>query len=144
MPLTLVLSVGMDSALLGVRKLLLQSAGYTVVSAVSISAAVERFLASDFDLVILCYSIPARDRDRLTCLIRASGSLTPVISVAGVEQNPLGSDNFASATVESQPLKLLAGIKDVLAQTHRRQTDYANPHRKRDESRNKLPVTQKS
>jgi hypothetical protein len=84
-----------------------------------------------FDLVILCHSIPARDRDRLTCLIRASGSLTPVISVACVAQDSSGSDAFASATVESQPVKLLAGIKDVLAQTRRRQTDYANPHRKK-------------
>ena len=69
MPLTLILSIGFDSPMLETRNLVLQSARYRVASALSIRKAVERFQASDFDLVILCYSVPRKDRERLTCLI---------------------------------------------------------------------------
>jgi DNA-binding NarL/FixJ family response regulator len=59
--------------------------------------AVDRFGSYDFDLVILCRSIPARDRERLTCLIRASGSSVPVIAVAEAENQ---RDVFPNATLD--------------------------------------------
>lgn len=111
MPLTLVLSVGLEPALLGTRNVVLQSAGYIVVSAVSIKEAVNVFQGGDFDLVVLCHSIPTKDRDRLTCLIRASGSRTPVISVSG---RTCECDAFADVTLEDGPNKFLAGINDLL------------------------------
>src|ERR1022692_269369 len=77
MLLTFILSVGLDSALLGNRSLVLHSAGYMVVSTYSLKEAVDRFLGGDFDLVILCHSIPRKDRNHLACLIRASGSAHP-------------------------------------------------------------------
>jgi len=74
------------------------------MSAFSIREAVDRFLSGEFDLVLLDNSLPTKDRDRLTCLIRASGSRTPVVSIApehGYE------DSFADAMVENDPNKLL-------------------------------------
>jgi len=67
-----VLAVGFDSSLMRTRSLLLQSAGYIVESASSLKDAVARLHAGDFDLVLLCHSIPMKDRDHLTCLIRAT------------------------------------------------------------------------
>lgn len=113
MALTLVLSVGLDSELLGTRNLVLQSAGYTVVAAYSVKEAIHRFQEGDFDLVLLCQSIPALDRERLSCWIRASGSRVPVVSVLG---KVLRGDAFCGVTVESDPQALLAGIKEALAE----------------------------
>jgi len=112
MPLTLVLSIGVKSSILEARNLILQSAGYTVVSALSISEAVERFQAGDFDLVILGSFIPAKDREWLACLIRASGSRTPIISVS----EKLGQcDAVVNATLEDDPNTFLDRIREVLS-----------------------------
>jgi DNA-binding response OmpR family regulator len=110
-PRAVILAVGLDSSLLRTRALVLQSAGYVVQSASSVKDAVRSFLAGDFDLVLLCHSVPSLERDRLTCLIRASGSHTPVASVSG---NSCPNDAFVTATLEDGPDKLLRGIRDVL------------------------------
>jgi hypothetical protein len=110
MPLTLVLSVGLDASLLETRNIVLHSAGFLVESASSLNEAAHRFLAGDFDLVILCHSVPTRERERLTCLIRASGSRTPIVSISG---NLRQCDAFATATIEDGP-NLLIGIRAVI------------------------------
>ena len=51
-----------------------RSAGYIVVSADSIGEAIDHFNAGDFELVVLGDSISIESRQRLTSLIRASGS----------------------------------------------------------------------
>ena len=110
MALTVVLSVGLDSELLGSRSLVLQSAGYIVVSAYSIKEAVDRFQEGDFDLVLLCHSIPSKEIDRLICWIRASGSRIPVVSISGsLDQG----DAFAGMAVSSDPGTLLQEIRKV-------------------------------
>ena len=108
----MILSVGVNAAFLSSRASLLVSAGYIVVSALSVKEAISLFEVGGFDLISLCHSIPDRDRERLTCLIRASGSFIPVISVA---ESPGKHDTFPDATFgESDPARLLAGIKKVL------------------------------
>ncbi len=111
MPQTLVLSVGLDPQLLGTRDLILQSAGYIVVSTYSMREAVDRFRQGDFDLVLLCQSIPAKERERLTRWIRASGSRIPVVSVSG---NLCPGDVAGGVTVGSDRRTLLWGIREVL------------------------------
>lgn len=111
MALTLVLSIGLDSELLSTRNLVLQSAGYTVVAAISLKEAVDRFRDGDFDTVLLCHSVPAKEKDRLTSWIRASGSRIPVVSVSG---GPCQCDTLTDATVESNPTSLLKGMREAL------------------------------
>ncbi len=111
MALTVVLSVGLDPHLLDSRSLVLQSAGYLVVTADSIKQAVDRFEEGDFDLVLLCQSIAAKEKDRLTGWIRASGSGVPVVFVSG---NLDPGDVTAGVTVGSDPQALLWGIREVL------------------------------
>ncbi len=108
---TLVLSVGLDPHLLGTRNLVLQFAGYAVVPAFSIREAFDCLRAGDFDLVLLCQSIPADERDRLSLWIRASGSRAPVVSVSGKLRQ---SEPFAGVTVDGDPDALLMGIREVL------------------------------
>jgi CheY-like chemotaxis protein len=117
MQIAVVLAVGFDWSLMKTRSLVLQSAGYIVESASSLKEAANRFQAGDFDLVLLCHSIPMKDRDHLTCLIRATGSLTPVVSIA---RNLSECDAFVHATLEDRPNKLLAGVREELSKAERR------------------------
>jgi DNA-binding response OmpR family regulator len=111
MALTLVLSVGLDSKLLDTRKLVLQSAGYTVVRAFSLKAAVDCFQTFDFDIVLLCQSISTKEKGRLTSWIRASGSRIPVVSVS---ENLCEEDHLAGVTVGCEPDALLLNLRKAL------------------------------
>jgi len=113
MPLIIVLSVGFDPSLLRARGLVLESAGYLVESASTVKEAADRFQSGDFDLVLLCHSVPRKDRDRLISLIRASGSRTSVVSIAE------NLDILANATLEDRPNNFLAGIRDVLVKAEK-------------------------
>jgi CheY-like chemotaxis protein len=111
MPLTLVLTVGSDSSLLGSRSEVLKSAGYMVVSALSIREAVDRFQDGDFDLIILCHSIPTKDRERLIGLIRALGSLTLIVCIAKTSGQ---QDAFQTATLnENDTKEFLADLREI-------------------------------
>jgi CheY-like chemotaxis protein len=114
MQIAVVLAVGFDSSLMRTRSLVLQSEGYIVESASSLKEAVDR---GDFDLVLLCHSIPMKDRDHLTCLIRATGSLTPVVSIT---RNHGECAEFVNATLEDGPNKFLADIGEELGRAARR------------------------
>jgi hypothetical protein len=108
-----VLSVGLDSSTLFERNLLLQSAGHSVISSSSLKEAVNRIRTNDLDLILLCHSIPATDRERMTCLIRASGSLVSVVSVAETKGQ---RDLFPDATFdESDQSSFLSSIHEILA-----------------------------
>lgn len=113
MPQTLVLSVGSDPEVSCTRDLFLRSAGYIVVSAISIKEAAYLFRYGDFDLVILCHTLPLKDRERLTSLIRASGSRIPIVCVSA---NELGEQNaFADATLSEDPVLFLGSLEVVLS-----------------------------
>src|SRR5580704_13088927 len=112
-----VLAVGFDLSLMRTRTLVLRSAGYIVETASTLKEAVDRFQAGDFDLVLLCHSIPMKDRDRLTCLIRATGALTPVVSIA---RNHGECPEFVNATLEDGPNKFLDSIGVELGKAARR------------------------
>ena len=58
------LAVGSDSHLLETRNQVLRSARHTLVSGLSIDAALKEFAARDFDLVSLCHLIPELERAR--------------------------------------------------------------------------------
>jgi len=123
MPLTLVLTVGSDSSLLGSLSEVLKSAGYMVVSALSIREAVDRFQDGDFDLIILCHSIPTKDRERLIGLIRASGSLTPIVCIAKTSGR---NDALQTATLnENDTKEFLADLREISG----RGLSHAGPNR---------------
>ena len=112
MPLTVVLAVGLDSSHLASQTSAWQSAGYFVTSAASIGDAIVHFRDGDFDLVLLGHSIPADSRERLTFLIRATGSRIPVVCIA---DSSSGCDSFADATVGDEPGNLLRDIDQLMA-----------------------------
>jgi CheY-like chemotaxis protein len=111
MSLHVVLVVGFDSWLLTLQASALKSAGYIVVSAVSIKEAIDHFRAGDFDLVLLGHSISLEHKQRLTFQIRKSGSTTPVACIA---DHPREYAAFADATLEDESSALLTGMGTLL------------------------------
>jgi CheY-like chemotaxis protein len=108
---TVLLSVGLDSMLLEARNAVLRSEGYLVKPASSLKEAVQCFREGDFQLVVLCHSLPKAEREQLICWIRASGSSIPIVTVsAGFD----GEDQFANAIVKRDPASLLKGIRRAL------------------------------
>ena len=116
MRITVVLAVGLDSWQLTLQDLDLKSAGYVVISAISIRDAIEQFKVGDFDLVLLGHSISAEQKERLTSLIRASGSRTPVVCIP----NSSGDCNsFVDETLQDDASALLTGMEEILAKPQR-------------------------
>jgi|SRR6185312_9002511 len=114
MPHILALSVGQDPVLLETRRQILRHAGYTVVSALSVEQALQSFVSGDFDIVVLCHSMPVQDRERLTYSIRRHSPNTPVIVVTA----KVGAmDSFADATIENEPEILLQEIPRMVHKT---------------------------
>lgn len=109
---TLILSVGLDPLVLNTREAILRSEGYILVSATSVKEAFHLFRDGDFDVMILCESLPPRDRERLTCLIRASGSRIPIASISS---SPWEQSVFPDASIEEDPVELAVGIRRLLA-----------------------------
>jgi len=114
----LILSVGFDLVALQSRAKLLVSLGHLVVSARSLKEAVHLFEVGNFDLIVLCRSLSSIEKKRLTCLIRASGSLVPVFSVvqSAERNNPI----FKETIVEDDTARFIHSIERVLSRPKRR------------------------
>ena len=112
MPLVLILAVGQDPTVLSTRCSILRSAGHLVRSSSSIAEAIDLFEDLDFDLVLLCHSIPVEDRDRLTRLIRSTGSRIPIYTVASAASD--FEAGGADGTVSCRPELLIKQLDAVL------------------------------
>jgi CheY-like chemotaxis protein len=131
MPLSLILVISPDWMLLQSRCSILQRVGYVVGSAPSMNEAIRQFREGDFDLVILCHTFPAGERDRFTRTIRASGSLVPIVYLTCLADPAY--DGLADLTVECSPDKLLSGVKQALmkAENDRLRIAVSETHSKR-------------
>ena len=114
MHITVVLAVGLDSWRLTSQGSDLRSAGYVLISANSIQDAIEQFKVGDFDLVLLGPSISAEHKERLSSLIRTSGSRTPVVWIPNASDD---CDSLADGTLQGDASALLTGIEEILAKT---------------------------
>jgi len=93
--------------LLETRGQVLRTAGYTVMSSSHPEQAVSQFRMSDFDVVLLCHSIPQRVRESLSRQIREHAVRPLVVSVAA----SLGQfDTFSDATIPNDPDELIKGL----------------------------------
>src|SRR5947199_4036647 len=114
MPHIVTLSVGRDPLLLQTRGQVLRKDGYTVASTASSDQALQQFVAGDFDMVILCHSIPAQERERLADAIHRHSPNTPVVVVAAGFS---GKDPAADAVIENEPATLLRELPKLLHKT---------------------------
>jgi CheY-like chemotaxis protein len=124
MSLRAILSVGEDRILLETRHIFLRAAGYIVVSTRSLKEAIEYSLGGDFDVVILCHSIASKNRDCLTCWIRASGAPTPVVSISA-ERDQRG--DLTDGNLEHELKKLFSSVEYVSREAARTSSRTTNP-----------------
>ena len=116
-PLNVVLAVAVDSWLLAALNTEWKSAGLIVLPVTTTRKAFELFQTGSFDLVLLGNSLPVESKERLTYLIRSSGSPTPVISIDDSSRN---EDLFACATIKKNAGALLQSIGMLLAEPQSR------------------------
>jgi hypothetical protein len=107
------LAVGQDPIVLSTRCSILRSAGYMVAEAFSIAESIELFKDADFDLVLLCHSIPVQDRDKLTRAMRSSGSRIPIYAVAPLSGGftPGSADGIISSRPENLKKELWTALQ---------------------------------
>lgn len=117
-----VLCVDDDPDILKVRKLLLESKGYSVITAGSGHQALERISKEpDIDLVLLDYRMPGMNGDELAQKLRQRFPSLLLIAVSGVEDLPERLLNNVDASVPkaSDPELLLSAIAQSLHRSER-------------------------
>jgi CheY-like chemotaxis protein len=108
-----VLSLGLDPVLLQTRSEVLRAAGYLVHTATSTDAAIQMLVSGDLDLVVICHSLPARERSRVIAAIKAA---KPSAKVLVVRTNGEATKGEADASVHSLdgPESLLARVASLI------------------------------
>jgi DNA-binding response OmpR family regulator len=109
--MTMILSVGNDPSLLRTRNEILFSSGYSVVLAYSEAEAINNFLNGDFDLVILCHSIPHQEKRLIVASMRHHSPYTPIMLLAS---GMADACDFGDRNVDASPESLLAAIPEML------------------------------
>ena len=106
-----VLMVGRDRVLVETRSQVLRTAGYIVVLAFNPRDAIDEFVKGDFDLVLLCHSIPSTPENGWRAL---SGSTHCSLRLFPSRPFDGQFDDFADATIENDPNLLIASLREVL------------------------------
>lgn len=101
--------------LLSTRSEVLRRAGFNVVPTASTVQAMKLFLAGDFDLVIICHSVPAEERRSLANLVHSHSSSIPVVLITVSYEDDLTVD----ATVQNDPRTLLINLPEILRERSR-------------------------
>lgn len=108
MALVHILAVGWDPAVLSSRCSVLRYAGYLVRSASSIDETIQGLSQTDFDLVLLCHSIPVPDRDRLIKIIRSAYPQIPIYLVASASSD--SETGLVDGILSGRPEDLLKAL----------------------------------
>jgi DNA-binding response OmpR family regulator len=105
------LAVGRDPALLETRNLVLQSDGYKVISAHSVQNALEQLSAVEPDVVILCHSVPSKQRERLADAARHLNPKTRVV-IVGAEFSE--DATLVDAAIDTEPERMLRQLAAIV------------------------------
>ena len=113
-----ILSIGEDPILLYSRRLILETAGYSVESARGDPSAIEQTLSRTFDLILLCHSIA---EDVVDHIVEASTRIAPQIPLLQISpfDNPFKNPTHP-ALVSADPAALLSGVAGQLANHRQR------------------------
>jgi DNA-binding response OmpR family regulator len=95
-----IVSVGCDALVFDSRNRVLESAGFEVVPCFSGERAAEICSNENFDLLLMCDSLPQSLREMLIHLLRNEKSATPIIMIYRMGELPEDL-SFADAAVES-------------------------------------------
>jgi len=100
---------------LSIRKLVLESAGYAVLTAESTDIALQLFTESTVDLVLSDYLLPGKTGTQLAAEMKKVKPEVPIVIFSGVTEIPEGignADIFLSKT--EPPAEVLATVAKLL------------------------------
>jgi len=81
-----VLTVSRDKLLVNIRQNILNRVGYTVTAAENATEAMIKLASQSFDLLILCHTLPNRDKNLLKSKSKAKH--IPVLSITDPDHKP--------------------------------------------------------
>ena len=110
-----ILSVGCDPGLMASRSLLLRHQGYEVEEAYSFSKALASARSEQFDVILICHTLPANERRELINKIRECGA-TMVLCIANTPFSRVVLGENCRA-VPNTPAELLASVSSALHET---------------------------
>ena len=106
-----ILSISYDATLLRTRQMLLERAGYEVVSTSDLTRALELCRSAAYDLVIMGHSIPRSDKQQITQALRQYCP-APVLALLRVGEAPL--PDAAESIDPFNPKLLLETVARIL------------------------------
>jgi DNA-binding NtrC family response regulator len=107
-----ILSAGRDSQIALKRSEALKTFGYHTVTASTASEVINKLFNGDFDVVILCNSLPDAERRKLAGIVKSYSPSTPVIIVA----DTAGAQyDYGSQTASGAPADLAAAIEKAFS-----------------------------
>ncbi len=110
-----ILDAGRDPHHSRKRDQALSAAGYKVVTAHNSPDIINNLFEGDFDVVILCNSLPNDERRRLAGIIKSYSPSTPVIVLADTANS--AEYDYGTLTSNSSPDWILAAIRAVTEAT---------------------------
>jgi hypothetical protein len=108
-----ILSIGDDSVLLYSRRLVLETAGYSVESARAVLPAIEQILQRRFELILLCHSVAEEVVGRIVEASTRIAPQTPLLQISPLDNRFTNSAH--PALVPAEPAALLDAIAGQLA-----------------------------
>jgi len=101
-----ILSAGRDYDLLRLRNTVLMTRDYTVVAAMTTAEVISKFHEGDFDIVLLCHTIPLEDQKAISDAVHRTNPSTPVLAVThSGETSP-----YSDLAVENNPEAILRSV----------------------------------
>ncbi|MCU1284602.1 MAG: response regulator receiver protein [Acidobacteriales bacterium] len=118
-----ILCVDDEYSILTIRKIVLESNGYQVLTAENGRKGLDIFAAEQIDAVLLDYRMPGMNGGEVAQEIRRSKPLIPLIMVSAANEIPEDAKNFIDAFVEKgkspgQLLELLDSMLKVRSHKH--------------------------
>jgi CheY-like chemotaxis protein len=130
-----ILCVDDQSAGLGIRRQLLESKGYDVLTATDGLRALDLARQHNVDLVILDFRMPEMDGERLTAILKAENPARPVVLLSGYPGDiPARLMSMVDGFVEkgNSAAVLLAAVEKALNTSRRRPARQQSGRYKRD------------
>lgn len=108
-----ILSISYDEALLATRQMILEQAGFEVISSLGFAESLENSKKGPFDLVVLGHSLPLKDKSAIVAALRKTKSKPKVLSIRRHGYAPIPEADASVEAVDG-PQALLEAVRQAL------------------------------
>jgi DNA-binding response OmpR family regulator len=108
-----VLVVDDEEVLLYTRKLILQRAGFQVLTAKTGAAALAAFVSQQIDIAVIDFHLPDMDGERLCSAMKAQNELIPIVITSGSVLDPSSTCADMFILKGGSPRHLVAVITEL-------------------------------